>query len=159
MIIFLFTLTSRINIQLSFKFLSTWWNKYGRDDGTCGSHETKNLINDKELNKFTRYVKFASEIAKITPVGKVIALIGDLGTGKTTFAKGFADVLCIRENVGSPTFKLVSEYQGNPHNLYHIDCYRLRDEIDFLNIGGKGFISRKCCYTHRMGKYYRKGTV
>ena len=94
----------------------------------------KNSINSQDT------LKFASEIAKITPVGKVIALIGDLGTGKTTFAKGFADVLCIRENVGSPTFKLVSEYQGNPHNLYHIDCYRLRDEIDFLNIGGVRFL-------------------
>tara|TARA_S200000501_G_scaffold339840_1_gene347811 strand:+ start:9320 stop:9757 length:438 start_codon:yes stop_codon:yes gene_type:complete len=94
----------------------------------------KNSINAQDT------LKFASKIAKITPVGKVIALIGDLGTGKTTFAKGFAAVLGISENVGSPTFKLVSEYQGNPHNLYHIDCYRLRDEIDFLNIGGERFL-------------------
>ena len=74
------------------------------------------------------------------PKHETYGLYGYAGTGKTTFAKGFADVLCIRENVGSPTFKLVSEYQGNPHNLYHIDCYRLRDEIDFLNIGGERFL-------------------
>ena len=48
----------------------------------------------------------------------------------------------ITDTVGSPTFKLISEYDGEPHNLYHIDCYRLKNEIDFLNIGGEAFLTQ-----------------
>ena len=82
---------------------------------------------------------FASNYAKDIANGKVIALIGDLGTGKTTFSQGFAHGLGINEHVISPTFKLVSEYQGD-RNLYHIDCYRMKSAKDFLNIGGEQFI-------------------
>ena len=60
--------------------------------------------------------------AHISP-GSVVALIGDLGTGKTTFTQGFAKALGISERVGSPTFKLVSEYDGIGYKLYHIDAY------------------------------------
>ena len=76
--------------------------------------------------------KFAQSISK----GNVIALIGNLGTGKTTFTKGLAKALGILENVGSPTFKLVSEYVGTDSVLYHIDAYRLEGSKDFLNIAG-----------------------
>ena len=81
--------------------------------------------------------KFAQSISK----GNVIALIGNLGTGKTTFTKGLAIALGILENVGSPTFKLVSEYVGTNSVLYHIDAYRLEGSKDFLNIGGEEYLT------------------
>ena len=81
--------------------------------------------------------KFAQNISK----GNVIALIGNLGTGKTTFTKGLAKALGILENVGSPTFKLVSEYVGTDSVLYHIDAYRLEGSKDFLNIGGEEYLT------------------
>ena len=81
--------------------------------------------------------KFAQSISK----GNVIALIGNLGTGKTTFTKGLAKALGILENVGSPTFKLVSEYVGTDFVLYHIDAYRLEGSKDFLNIGGEEYLT------------------
>lgn len=81
--------------------------------------------------------KFAQSISK----GNVIALIGNLGTGKTTFTKGLAKALGILENVGSPTFKLVSEYVGTDSVLYHIDAYRLEGSKDFLNIGGEEYLT------------------
>ena len=81
--------------------------------------------------------KFAESISK----GNVIALIGNLGTGKTTFTKGLAKALGILENVGSPTFKLVSEYVGTDSVLYHIDAYRLEGSKDFLNIGGEEYLT------------------
>ena len=84
----------------------------------------------------------AGKLAQNIPVGSVVALIGNLGAGKTTFAQGFAKELGITDTVGSPTFKLISEYDGEPHNLYHIDCYRLKNEIDFLNIGGEAFLTQ-----------------
>lgn len=85
--------------------------------------------------------KWARELARQLPAGTVIALVGDLGTGKTTFVQGFARGLGIKEHVGSPTFKLVSEYQGVPLTLYHVDCYRLQDNQDFVNIGGLELLS------------------
>ena len=53
--------------------------------------------------------EFAVELAKSVPAGHVIALLGNLGSGKTTFSQGFANGLGIKEHVGSPTFKLISE--------------------------------------------------
>lgn len=83
---------------------------------------------------------FAAGFAKKIPNGQVIALIGNLGTGKTTFSQGFARGLDIEDSVISPTFKLVSEYHGK-RTLYHVDCYRLDTFTDFLNIGGENFLN------------------
>ena len=83
---------------------------------------------------------FATSYARKTSNGKIIALIGNLGAGKTTFSQGFALGLGISESVISPTFKLVSEYHGK-RVLNHIDCYRLESSSDFLNIGGENFLN------------------
>ena len=85
--------------------------------------------------------EFAVELAKTVPAGHVIALLGNLGSGKTTFTQGFANGLGIKEHVGSPTFKLISEYDGSPHNLFHVDCYRLQHADDFFNIGGERYLA------------------
>ena len=98
-----------------------------------------NFTSNSENDTF----RFASNLAQSIKVGSVIALLGNLGSGKTTFAKGFAMGLNITEHVGSPTFKIISEYVGDPHNLYHIDSYRLEDENDFLKIGGEEFLNQK----------------
>lgn len=83
---------------------------------------------------------FAAKLANEIQACSVLALIGNLGSGKTTFSQAFAEALNVKENVGSPTFKLVSEYLGKPHNFYHVDCYRLRGTKDFLNIGGEKYL-------------------
>ena len=63
-------------------------------------------------NSFEETKKFASRLSKKFQNGQVIALNGDLGSGKTTFSQGIAEGLGIKQHVGSPTFKLVSEYTG-----------------------------------------------
>lgn len=83
---------------------------------------------------------FASKIAKKIKIGSVIALNGDLGSGKTTFSQGFAKGLGVEQHVGSPTFKLVSEYSGSTMKLYHVDCYRLESSEEFLNLGGENLL-------------------
>tara|TARA_Y100000748_G_scaffold302957_1_gene306706 strand:- start:338 stop:778 length:441 start_codon:yes stop_codon:yes gene_type:complete len=83
---------------------------------------------------------FANKIAKKIKVGSVIALNGDLGSGKTTFSQGFAKGLGVNQHVGSPTFKLVSEYSGSIMKLYHVDCYRLNSSEEFLNLGGENLL-------------------
>tara|TARA_B100001093_G_scaffold80397_1_gene71794 strand:+ start:1840 stop:2277 length:438 start_codon:yes stop_codon:yes gene_type:complete len=82
----------------------------------------------------------AQKLADEIQLGSVVMLIGDLGTGKTTFAQGFARAIGVSERVGSPTFKLVSEYEGRAYWLYHIDAYRLEGANDFLNIGGEEYL-------------------
>ena len=67
----------------------------------------------------------------------VVLLIGNLGAGKTTLAKGIVEGLGVEraENVSSPTFPLIHEY-GNPVAVYHVDLYRLdtRAELDTLGL-------------------------
>ena len=64
----------------------------------------------------------------------VICLIGDLGSGKTIFTKGFANSLGIEENITSPTFNIIKEYTGGEMNLYHMDLYRLNGDVRNLGL-------------------------
>ncbi len=99
------------------------------------------MIENHLFNSPSETQQFAADLAKRISVGRVVALIGDLGTGKTTFAQGFARGLGVVEQVGSPTFKIVSEYVGDKQKLFHVDCYRLSGEVDFLNIGGEALLN------------------
>jgi len=85
----------------------------------------------------------AKKLARNINPGFTISLIGDLGTGKTTFTKGFARQMGIKDHVASPTFKLISEYQGKKYKLNHIDAYRMNGPEDFLNIGGEEYLISK----------------
>lgn len=67
------------------------------------------------------------EIGKITFRGCVIALCGELGSGKTVFAKGLAEGLGVDSFITSPTFVLINEYSGR-YPFYHFDVYRIRAE-------------------------------
>lgn len=71
-------------------------------------------------------------------VATVIALRGDLGSGKTTFTQGFAGALGILQMPKSPTFLLAKQYAipGTPFSLWHLDCYRLtgRDDVAALDL-------------------------
>ena len=59
--------------------------------------------------------------------GMVICLNGELGSGKTVFVKGFAGSLGIKDNITSPTFNIVKEYENGELPLYHMDVYRLEE--------------------------------
>ena len=75
-------------------------------------------------------------LAKRLPDGAVVAMLGTLGAGKTRLVQGVAKTSGVDpEEVGSPTFVLVKEYQGNERMIYHFDAYRLRDSDEFLALG------------------------
>lgn len=78
---------------------------------------------------------FGLELALLLEAGDVIALTGDLGTGKTTLTKAIARGLGIRSNVTSPTFNIVKEYRTGRLPLYHFDVYRLGDPEELVDIG------------------------
>jgi tRNA threonylcarbamoyladenosine biosynthesis protein TsaE len=73
----------------------------------------------------------ASAIAAAAKAGDTVSLIGDLGAGKTQFAKGFGAGLGIEETIVSPSFVLMAEYRGRLP-LFHIDLYRLADAAEAL---------------------------
>lgn len=79
----------------------------------------------------------------------VIALNGELGAGKTTFTQGLVVGLGIKEEISSPTFLIMKKIELHEHklqtknyklktnfkNLYHLDCYRLKNEKDLIDLG------------------------
>lgn len=78
--------------------------------------------------------KLASQIKP----GQFISLVGGLGSGKTTFAKGFAHGLGVGRHVTSPTFLIIKSYNTKREEvkkLYHLDLYRLDSESDLEGIG------------------------
>jgi len=86
-------------------------------------------------------INFGKESAKRLKGDEVICLLGDLGSGKTTFVKGLAEGLGIREGyqVRSPTFTIVNEYPTQRGRLIHIDLYRVED-FDVEQFMGEGIV-------------------
>ncbi len=78
---------------------------------------------------------FGIELAKTLNAGDVVALIGDLGTGKTALTRYIAKGLGISERINSPTFTIVKEYAEGRLPLYHFDVYRVSDADELFNIG------------------------
>lgn len=72
---------------------------------------------------------------------QVILLSGDLGAGKTLLVQGIAEGLQIDDDITSPTFNLVKEYQGK-YSLYHMDLYRIDLVEDLYNIGFLDYFDR-----------------
>jgi tRNA threonylcarbamoyladenosine biosynthesis protein TsaE len=73
----------------------------------------------------------AAALAVVARPGDLISLVGDLGAGKTQFAKGFGAGLGVAETIVSPSFVLMAEYRGRLP-LFHIDLYRLADAAEAL---------------------------
>ncbi len=84
---------------------------------------------------------FAREYAKTLTAGDVLLLEGDMGAGKTVFSKGIAKGLGIEEEVTSPTYAYMNDYDGR---LFHYDCYRIESVeqaeslglADYFDMGG-----------------------
>src|SRR3989338_11460751 len=99
---------------------------------TCSEKETKNL---------------GEKLAQ-SRQGNILALIGELGAGKTTFVQGFAKGLGIKEKIISPTFVLIRQHQipKTKKVLYHIDLYRLENIESLKQLG----IEEICSYSNNI---------
>ena len=84
--------------------------------------------------------EYAKKLAEKLPGGSVILLSGDLGVGKTVFAKGFAKGLGIDAPVISPTFTIMQVYDSGRLPLYHFDVYRITDEDEMYEVGFEDYI-------------------
>lgn len=90
---------------------------------------------------------FAQALASRLRGGEVLALIGDLGAGKTVFARGLAAGLGVKENVNSPTFVLMKVYRVKDRpgvrQFVHIDAYRLESGAELKQIGVEDFLGKQ----------------
>ena len=88
-----------------------------------------------EVNSAEETLKMGEEFAKNANPGTVIALIGDLGVGKTVFTKGIAKGLGITDQVTSPTFTILESYYNGRMPLHHFDVYRIGDVEEMEEVG------------------------
>lgn len=95
-----------------------------------------NFITDTEAD--TRAIGLS--IADAAEPGDIIALTGDLGTGKTALTKYIAEGLGVTEEVISPTFTIVREYRSGRIPLYHFDVYRLSGPEEFYDAGAEEYL-------------------
>lgn len=104
------------------------------------SRETRKTKRERTTRQFSIVSekdteRFALQLAEKLEPGDVIAMIGDLGTGKTTLTKYIAKGLGIEENINSPTFTIVKEHRSGRLPLFHFDAYRLGSGEELLDIG------------------------
>lgn len=83
---------------------------------------------------------FASEIRKLIVEQKNILFYGEMGAGKTTLIKGICAALGSSNEISSPTYALVNEYEGDNSLIYHFDLFRLKSFKEVLDIGFEEYI-------------------
>lgn len=83
--------------------------------------------------------RLGARLAPLLTPGDVLALVGNLGSGKTRWIQGVCEGLGITDPVISPTFTLINEYQGR-YPVYHIDLYRLADTSEFATFGLEDYL-------------------
>lgn len=98
------------------------------------------LLSDEEDMK-----DFAGFLAGFAKPGTVIALYGDLGVGKTTFSRYFAEELGVSERVASPTFTILHEYRSGRLPLFHFDLYRVSDPDEIYEFADEYFYGDGVC--------------
>ena len=80
------------------------------------------------------------ELAAALEPGDIVAMVGNLGTGKTTLSKYIAEGLGVTEALSSPTFNIVKEYRSGRLPLFHFDVYRLSSGDDLVDIGVEDYL-------------------
>ena len=83
--------------------------------------------------------EIAYKLASKLTIGDIVILSGELGSGKTCFTKGLLSFWNLENEVSSPTFTIVNEYENN---IYHFDVYRLSNPQEFYDIGGPEYFAK-----------------
>ena len=97
--------------------------------------EKKAVLTEYRMNSEEDTRAFGLALAAKLTAGDVLALIGDLGTGKTALTRYIGEGLGVRQRISSPTFTIVKEYTDGRLPLYHFDVYRIADPEEMFNIG------------------------
>ena len=94
-----------------------------------------------ETNSEAETEQVGADFAGTLPDGVVVAMYGELGSGKTAFVRGMARGMGIHCRVSSPTFTIVNEYEGE-RELIHFDMYRLQSGDELFDIGWEDYLAR-----------------
>lgn len=90
-------------------------------------------------------IEFASKFASKLKKKDIVVLSGELGSGKTKFVQGVLKYFGLEDEISSPTFTIVNEYNARNSNIYHFDVYRLTDTDEFYAIGGEEYFQQGIC--------------
>lgn len=88
---------------------------------------------------------FAKSLASQLKKQDIVVLTGDLGSGKTKFTEGILSYFGLENEISSPTFTIVNEYQKDDLFIYHFDVYRLEDSSEFYEMGGEEYFENGIC--------------
>jgi tRNA threonylcarbamoyladenosine biosynthesis protein TsaE len=99
------------------------------------SKDSQGFALDFALPELSATEALGARIAAVLRVGDLVALEGDLGAGKTTLARAILAKLGVTENVPSPTFTLVQEYETPELTIRHFDLYRLEKPSEIVELG------------------------
>ena len=89
--------------------------------------------------------QFAYKLASRLNIGDIILLVGDLGAGKTKFTEGLLSFWNLQDEISSPTFTIVNEYDAKDFKIFHFDLYRLADVDEFYAMGGEEYLQNGLC--------------
>lgn len=92
------------------------------------------------INSIKETKELAKKFAGILKGGEIILLNGDLGAGKTTFTKWVLKYLGVKDEVTSPTFTIMREYNTKRFDIYHFDMYRLGSGEEAIEFGLEEYI-------------------
>lgn len=96
-------------------------------------------------NSAENTLTFAKNLAAKLKPKDIIVLTGELGSGKTKFVEGILSYFNLQNEISSPTFTIVNEYQTTSFPIYHFDVYRLSDSSEFYEIGGEEYFDNGIC--------------
>ncbi len=88
----------------------------------------------------------SSEFLSLFPTPTVFAFDGEMGAGKTTFITQLLKQFGIEEIEGSPTYSIINEYAINGLKIYHLDCYRIEQRNEILNLGLDELLDEKAYF-------------
>lgn len=91
-------------------------------------------------------INFAKKFAAKLHKKDIVVLSGDLGSGKTKFVQGILKYFKLENEISSPTFTIVNEYDTDICPIYHFDVYRLADIDEFYAMGGDEYFENGICF-------------
>lgn len=93
-------------------------------------------------NSENETIELGKKIAQKLKKGDIIVLTGELGSGKTKLTEGILTYFGLQNEISSPTFTIVNEYDTNKFKIFHFDVYRLSDVDEFYAIGGEEYFEQ-----------------
>lgn len=98
-----------------------------------------------KTNSEAETIELGKKIGSKLKKGMIIVLTGDLGSGKTKLTQGILTYFGLENEISSPTFTIVNEYNTKDLNIYHFDVYRLEEVDEFYAIGGEEYFEKGAC--------------